>query len=84
MKEAWCSEAGKKSSSHFIRIMDAKFRISGSVMGPSMLWQSERSESQRTLEDEAKTQKDVQRQQESKGRQVGKEGNPRSEQTKNK
>lgn len=57
MREAWCSQAGKESSPHSMKIMDAKFRIYVSIMRPGMLWQSERLESQRTLEDEAKIHK---------------------------
>ena len=82
MREAWCNQAGENP--HFIRIIDNQFRASRSVMGPGMLWQSERSESQRTVEDEAKTQRAVQHQQESKGGQISKEGNSRAEQKKKK
>ena len=82
MREAWCNQAGENP--HFIRIIDNQFRASRSVMGPGMLWQSERSESQRTVEDEAKTQRAVQHQQESKGGQISKEGNSRAEKKKKK
>lgn len=43
MREAWCNQAGENP--HFIRIIDNQFTASRSVMGPGMLWQSERSES---------------------------------------
>lgn len=57
MREAWCSQARK--SLHFTRVMDAKFRASRSVMGLDILWQRERLDSQKTLEDEAKFQRGV-------------------------
>lgn len=47
MREAWCNQAGENPL--FIRIIDNQFRASRSVMGPGMLWQRERTESQRIL-----------------------------------
>ena len=33
MREVWCNQAGKKSSPHFIRLMDSKFKASRSLRG---------------------------------------------------
>lgn len=50
-------------------------------MGPDM-WQSEWSDSQTILADEAKIQRDVEHEQVSKGGQISKEENPKFEETK--
>lgn len=41
MRKARCCQSEKESSPHFIKIMDAKFRASMSVIRSGMLWQSD-------------------------------------------